>query len=335
MIPIWQGQWAIKYDFWLSLCEICACTDSGHCVWVLCWCEDQELDAMGRETQGNMEIPQQASLLTFPLKYIFLYSNFHWSPHTHIHIHVHTHMQCPLLQDSGTNSGHIALWLPGAPPHYGWETCPAGWTSWDRQNLSGPRSVAETGSCSVQPTHHQPLCTGIQCIYVTMYMCVNVLYTQERTNDLNFNLAKMLEICKYCTKDFSSMLFFENNAHAAVTQEIIFWVALKLKTTKTLLYVYTYYVCFSLHRLPPTMCKKSLRAKWRRELRVSWWWHTLVLVSVYLYVWLESICTVNGKKLLCYLLELKFQLTLANLWPPRMCTLKLHSYKFLAFFLFW
>ena len=102
-----------------------------------------------------------------------------------------------------------------------------------------------------------------------MYMCVNVLYTQERTNDLNFNLAKMLEICKYCTKDFSSMLFFENNAHAAVTQEIIFWVALKLKTTKTLLYVYTYYVCFSLHRLPPTMCKKSLRAKWRRELRVS------------------------------------------------------------------
>ena len=83
MIPIWQGQWAIKYDFWLSLCEICVCIDSGHCVWVLCWCENQELDAMGREAQGIMEIPQQASLLTFPLKYIFLYSNFHWSPHTH------------------------------------------------------------------------------------------------------------------------------------------------------------------------------------------------------------------------------------------------------------
>ena len=28
------------------------------------------------------------------------------------------------------------------------------------------------------------------------------------------------------------MPFFENNVHAAVTQEIIFWVALKLKTTK-------------------------------------------------------------------------------------------------------
>ena len=28
------------------------------------------------------------------------------------------------------------------------------------------------------------------------------------------------------------MPFFENNAHAAVTQEIFFWVALKLKTTK-------------------------------------------------------------------------------------------------------
>lgn len=71
------------------------------------------------------------------------------------------------------------------------------------------------------------------------------------------------------------MPFFENNAHAAVTQEIIFWVALKLKTTKTCcicmvqVYICTIYVCFSLHRLPPTMCKKSLRAKWRRELRVS------------------------------------------------------------------
>lgn len=29
------------------------------------------------------------------------------------------------------------------------------------------------------------------------------------------------------------MPFFENNVHVAVTQEIIFWVALKLKTTKT------------------------------------------------------------------------------------------------------
>lgn len=42
---------------------------------------------MGRETQGNMAIPQQASLLTFPLVYIFLYIDPHIPTYTFMCIH--------------------------------------------------------------------------------------------------------------------------------------------------------------------------------------------------------------------------------------------------------
>ena len=244
VIPVWRGQWAIKYGFWLSLCEICACTDSGHCVWVLCWCEDQELDAMGRETQGNVEIPQQASLLTFPLVYIFLYSHFHWFPHTHPCAYTHavppstrfwyqqwTHCAMTSWCTTSLWLRDLSCWLDQlgqAKPQWPKEYC----RNW----------ILQCSTYSPSTSLHRYM----QCIYVTM--CVYVAHActtyswQERTNDLNFNLTKMVRICKYCTcdlcKDLSSMPFFENNAHAAVTQEIIFLGGFEAENYQDLLYMH-------------------------------------------------------------------------------------------------
>ena len=51
---------------------------------------------MGRETQGNMEIPQQASLLTFPLVYNILLLKFSLIPtYPHTHPCAYTHAVPP------------------------------------------------------------------------------------------------------------------------------------------------------------------------------------------------------------------------------------------------
>ena len=56
--------------------------------------------------KGTWRYPSKQVSSHFPLS-IYSFTQIFIDPH--IHIHVHTHMQCPLLQDSGTDSGHIAL----------------------------------------------------------------------------------------------------------------------------------------------------------------------------------------------------------------------------------
>lgn len=51
---------------------------------------------MGREAQGIMEIPQQASLLTFPLKYIYSFTQTSLIPtYPHTHPCAYTHAVPP------------------------------------------------------------------------------------------------------------------------------------------------------------------------------------------------------------------------------------------------
>jgi hypothetical protein len=70
-------------------------------------------------------------------------------------------MQYAILQDLGTNCGHTALQLPGPQPDHPRSTRFTGRTcrNWKNQYCTG--SPAETGSCTIQHSHHQSLGTGL------------------------------------------------------------------------------------------------------------------------------------------------------------------------------
>ena len=70
-------------------------------------------------------------------------------------------MQYAILQDIGTNCGHTALQLPGPQPDHPRSTRFTGRTCRNWKNQCRTGSPPETGSCTIQPSHHKSLGTGL------------------------------------------------------------------------------------------------------------------------------------------------------------------------------
>lgn len=179
---------------------------SGHCVWVLCWCEDQELDALGRETQGNMEIPQQVSPLSFVPLALSLIPHQHPCACTHVvppstRFWYQQWTHCAMTSWYTTSSWlrDLSCWLDRlgqAKPQWPRGCC----RSWIlRHSTYSPLTFLHRFTVY--------LFYVTVCVYVHMYVYVlgQVARThswQERLKNLSRTLtAKVIRICKYCTYD--------------------------------------------------------------------------------------------------------------------------------------